>query len=170
MNKWGGKRAKTVEIKLNLGSGNKPKSGYVNVDHIMKRGVNRKYDISKPLDYDDNSIDLIEGMHIFEHIPRRKVYSVAKSWHRVLKKGKYLILEMPDFDEVIKWYQKKETSLSLMWIFGNQLHHGQFHYWGWNEKRLFKLLNRIGFVEINFPEPQDYHKVQGPCLRVEAKK
>jgi len=157
-------------MKLNLGSGSKPKQGYVNLDLFRHPGTDRTYDISMPLDYQDDSIDLIEGMHIFEHIPIRKVGFVVESWFRVLKKGNKLILEMPDFDKVIKWYQKSESPLSIMWIFGNQTDAGQFHYWGWNKKRLKKLLKEVGFSKIKFPKPKDYHKDEGPCLRVEATK
>jgi ubiquinone/menaquinone biosynthesis C-methylase UbiE len=58
--------------------------------------------------FKDNTVDLIYSSHSFEYFDRQKAVSVLKEWRRVLKPGGTLRLAVPDFDKLIKVYQKTE--------------------------------------------------------------
>lgn len=158
-------------MKLHLGCGSIKLEGYVNIDMVEEKPgiVDRVFDLSKPLDYPDNSVEEIQAYHLFEHLPFSCIEAVIKSWHRVMKPGAKIMMEMPDFDESVKWYMENPNdNTALASIYGSQQHPGQFHHWGWNKTRLKFLLEGVGFKDVVFPEPQDYHSNLEPCLRVEA--
>ena len=162
-------------IKLHLGCGPIYKEGFVNIDlksfdDNMK--IDRAYDLSTPLDYPEQSVGRIEAYHLFEHLPFSCIEAVVTSWYNCLSPGGVLIMEMPNFDEVIERVrQNPNDNVALASVFGNQDREGQFHHWGWNKTRLKFMLEGVGFKSVRFPDPQDYHKNLGePCLRVEATK
>lgn len=158
--------------RLHLGCGGKYLKGYVNIDIFAMEGkVDRIFDLSYPLDYPDNSVEVIESYHLFEHLPYQRIGDAVGSWYRVLKVGSKLIMEMPDFDKVIAKLSKNPNDEEVLkYLFGSQDRVGQQHNWGWNKKRLQKLLKGVGFKKVVFEKPQDYHSKSEPCLRVEATK
>lgn len=161
------------DLKLHLGCGPIKKDGYINIDFLqVKEGVvDRVFDLEEPLDYPDESVVLIEAYHLFEHLKFSRIEVIIKSWFRVMAPGGKIIMEMPDFDEVVKWYQASPNDNSVIAsVFGNQSDKGQYHHWGWNKPRLKLLLEGVGFKNVIFPEPTDYHIQLEPCLRVEAVK
>lgn len=158
-------------MKLNLGCGAKKMQGYVNIDISSSVTPDRVFDLSQPLDYEDDSIDEIVSFQMFEHLPVDKVPDVLASWYRILKPGGRLIMELPDFDVCIRWYLEEGSDLSLRWIFGSQDRMGQQHLWGWNKLRLYDALSKAGFEGVESTAPQDrVHADEGPCIRVETKK
>ncbi len=82
--------------KLNLGSGNEYKQGYVNIDWqpLTKPDVMHNLN-SFPYPFPDNSFELIEAFHVFEHLDRP--FDVMKEMHRILKPGGVLHIEVPHF-------------------------------------------------------------------------
>lgn len=160
-------------MKLHLGCGPDYKEGYVNIDldEFPNCKVDRKFNLEEPLDYPDNSVEEISAYHLFEHLRFSKIEAVINSWYRVLAPGGKLIMEMPDFDQVLeKAVQNPNDNVALASIFGSQDREGQYHHWGWNKTRLKFMLEGVGFKDVTFPPPQDYHKDLEPCLRVEATK
>jgi len=159
-----------MKLKLNLGCGSDYRQDYVNIDkYTVNFKVDRVFDCNEPLDYLDESVEEILVIHLLEHLRPKGIDRVVKSWHRVLKTGGKLILELPDFDEIAKRALENPTDDEILkWGFGNQERPGQDHYWGWNKIRLLNLLKKAGFNKITFTEPQNYRKEQMSCLRVEA--
>ena len=160
-------------MKLHLGCGHIKLDDYINIDVYedpkYPGDVDRIFDLNQPLDYPDNSVELIQAYHLFEHLKFVNTEVIVKSWFRVLQPDGKLIMEMPDFDEVVKWYIENPNDNSVIAsIYGSQEHVGQFHHWGWNKTRLKALLEGLGFKQVTFPDPQDYHAQLEPCLRVEA--
>lgn len=117
--------------------------------------------------YPNNSAKLIKSFHVIEHLPRHDLPMALKIWHRILIVGGKLVIECPDFDkdanEYIKGNEKRLDS-----IFGLQRFSGDAHLFGYNFKRLEKLLKEIGFRDIQKKEPQDSPAKNEPCLRVEC--
>jgi predicted SAM-dependent methyltransferase len=71
-------------MKVNLGCGYKLLQGYVNVDCIANKGVDKVIDLDiYPWDFEDNSIDEIYCDNILEHLDFAKSTSEL---HRILKK------------------------------------------------------------------------------------
>jgi len=149
--------------KLNLGSGTKPLDGYINIDMFHRRKVNLVHDCSKPLLFDNESVDEVFSSHLFEHLkimcppntPDEKASRwliegyvvVLKDWYRVLREGGKVIIEIPDFENALKNYLRGDLT-TLTTIFGLRRHEGDIHYCGFNFKHLKILLGEAGFRDI----------------------
>ena len=82
--------------KLNLGCGQFPKSGYVNLDIDSKTKADVFHDLAKfPYPFKDNSFSLIEADHVLEHL--ENPIRVMKELHRILEPGGKLIIRVPHF-------------------------------------------------------------------------
>ena len=155
-----------TSLKLHLGCGNNHFEGYKNIDLRKTRATDLVCNIKK-LPYPDNSVELIETYHVVEHLPRYELPKALNEWHRVLTLGGILIIECPDFDKAVKEYvEGNEKRINN--IFGLQRFPGDTHMFGYNFKRLKKLLEEAGFRDIQKREPQDYHTKDEPCLRIES--
>jgi hypothetical protein len=107
--------------------------------------------------------------HVIEHLPRHDSPKALKAWYGLLTHEGKLIIECPDFDDAVKDYiEGNEESIDN--IFGLQRFPGDAHLFGYNFKRLEKLLEAVGFKDIQKREPQDPHIKDEPCLRVECVK
>ena len=159
-------------MKLHLGCGDIKLQGYVNIDIYEDSKVkpDRIFDISNPLDYDDNSVGEIIAVHVIEHLPFPSVGAAVKSWYRVLKDGGVLVIECPDFDALIGRLSVNPNDFSsLIGIFGEQDRLGQTHYWGWNKDRLEELVRSVGFRHVIFTEPLRYYPGEA-SIALQAKK
>ena len=58
--------AKLRPLRLNLGSGFRPRSGWINVD--LGDGSDLALDLRERLPFDDNSVEAIYTEHFFEHL------------------------------------------------------------------------------------------------------
>lgn len=155
-------------LKLHLGCGNKHFDYYVNIDCRKTRATDLVCDIRR-LPYPDSSVGLIETYHVIEHLSRHDLPEALKEWYRVLVVGGRLIIECPDFDGAVKEYmQGNENRIDN--IFGLQRFSGDVHQFGYNFKRLRKVLREAGFKDIEEKEPQDYHTKDEPCLRLDCAK
>jgi len=82
--------------KLNLGSGEQKKDGYVNLDWQDLTNPDVKHDLNKfPYPFSDNELDLIEAFHVLEHLD--KPFDVMGELHRILKPGGKLVIRVPHF-------------------------------------------------------------------------
>ncbi len=87
-------------LRLNLGSGEQPLAGYVNVDLAPERR-GQQPDVNCDIRdlrgvFSDNYADEILAVHVVEHFWRWEVGDILKEWVRVLKPGGKLILECPN--------------------------------------------------------------------------
>lgn len=155
-------------LKLHLGCGGRHFEDYINIDLRKTRATDLVCDIRK-LPYPDNSVELIETYHVIEHLPRHDSPKALKAWYGLLTHEGKLIIECPDFDDAVKEYiEGNEESIDN--IFGLQRFPGDAHLFGYNFKRLEKLLEAVGFKDIQKREPQDPHIKDEPCVRVECVK
>jgi ubiquinone/menaquinone biosynthesis C-methylase UbiE len=76
----------TEERKLNIGCGNAPKEGYLNVD-IGDCDKDMFMDVTEPLPFPDETFTHIFAQHVLEHIPRENFFRVFREIHRILRKG-----------------------------------------------------------------------------------
>lgn len=84
-------------LRLNLGSGGRPKDGYVNVDvNPNAPNVDRVHDLnSYPWPFDSNSVDEVVMEHCLEHLIDRN--RAMKEVHRILKKNGVAKITVPHF-------------------------------------------------------------------------
>jgi ubiquinone/menaquinone biosynthesis C-methylase UbiE len=127
---------------------------------------------ARNLPFADNSIERIESYHMIEHLPRDALRPMLTEWHRVLQPDGRLVVELPAFDGVVAEYLDTEnpeyTETLLRYVFGSQRFDSDYHYWGWNEKRLARLLNECGFVDVTRKPATDNHADEAPCMRIET--
>ncbi len=157
-----------ASLKLHLGCGERYFKDYINIDFRKTKATDLVCDIRR-LPYPDNSVELIEIYHVIEHLPRHDLPKALKIWYRILIPGGKLIIECPNFDEAIKEYIKGNEKY-IDNIFGLQRFPGDVHFFGYNFKRLKKLLEKVGFNNIQKKDPRDQHTRHEPCLRVECAK
>lgn len=156
-------------LKLLLGEPRKGERGYTTIDIGDEADV--KFDLNNPLSdiYPENSVDSIGAFHLIEHLKPTRIRKLIASWAKVLKPGGILNVECPDFDGCVQWYLKDKSLLSKQWIFGDDSREGQHHFWGFSAEELEDIFKELPVI-YQLAEPQDYHKNQGPCLRIECVK
>lgn len=101
-------------LKINLGCGNKPLKGYLNVDVYKFKGVDLQQDLNKyPYKFKSNSADEILCSHIIEHLyePDRCLSDL----YRILKKGGKLTIRTPYFGHSLafsSWQHRNYFAIS----------------------------------------------------------
>jgi len=82
------------KIILNLGSGNNPMPGCINVDSMKGEGVDEVEDLTQlPWKWKDGTIDKIWLIHVLEHFQDPK--GIIQECHRILKRGGELEIIVP---------------------------------------------------------------------------
>jgi SAM-dependent methyltransferase len=84
--------------KLNLGCGEFPKKGYLNVDVNSRIKPDMVLDLNNPATYKklkSNFFTEVTCEHVLEHL--EKPFEVMKELHRILKKNGKLIIQVPHF-------------------------------------------------------------------------
>lgn len=156
------------DLRLHLGCGTQRKEGFTNIDHRTTKATDIVCDIRK-LPFPDACAATIESYHVIEHVPHVEVRDMLREWARVLKPGGTIVLECPDFDQTVREYIEG-NEYRIFNIYGLQRFKGDFHLYGYNEKRMREVLEDTGFEDVQFKPPQDYHKDLEPCMRAEARK
>lgn len=142
-------------LKLNLGSGNRPLRGYINID-LHSPLSNVCFNLTNKLPFSDNSIDEIYARHLIEHFTRLEWQAVKKDWYRVLKPGGLLIIECPDIERCVKRFldnsEGRRWSYWIMTIYGGQdlFGPGHVHKNGFNLEKLSSDLEEEGFKVLEY--------------------
>lgn len=97
-------------MKLNLGSHNKRKEGYVNVDVHQWGDVDILHDLVKyPYPFKDNSIEAILMEEVLEHFSFREIYNVLKECFRILQPNGIINIQVPDIGKMCQMYVNGEV-------------------------------------------------------------
>jgi predicted SAM-dependent methyltransferase len=87
-------------VKLNLGCRTKPLPTYINVDiDPLNKYADVIDDALKLEKFADGSVDVIEAVHMFEHLSQLDTKDALKLWHRKLKNGGTVRLSVPDMEK-----------------------------------------------------------------------
>jgi predicted SAM-dependent methyltransferase len=89
-------------LKINIGSGGKPLSGWVNCDVVWR--VNNYLDATQPWPVRPGSVDLIYADNVIEHIPLALGREVFRHSFTALKPGGVFRLATPDVEAVARQY------------------------------------------------------------------
>ncbi len=88
--------------KLNLGCGKDIKEGYINVDYINCRGIDKVYDLNKtPYPFETNSFKEIFMQDILEHL--EDSLKVLKELHRISKPNGIIKIRVPHCKSAQAW-------------------------------------------------------------------
>lgn len=177
-------------IRLNIGCGHRVKEDYFNIDAVYSPKAPRAPDLLykfefddegnllKPIPLEDSCTSEILCIHMWEHFYRWCSDAVAKEFHRLLKPGGLLILELPDFYKcclnVVENRQGKKPDQLQRWgIYGDPTTKDVFmsHPWGWFSGELMEFLAKHGFTDIQHL-PTEYHNTGKNYrdMRIEARK
>jgi SAM-dependent methyltransferase len=155
---------KTKPIKLNLGCGTNLVEGWTNVDNnpeykIKEPGLYLKWDLRKPLPYEDGSVDKIFHEHFIEHLTKSQGDAFLRDSYRALKPGGTMRIGWPDTTRMIRAYTLRNkkyfdfiaenVNLGSVPDSWDELLVDFFYSWdhkyGYTRNHLKKLLLEIGF-------------------------
>ncbi|MCX6003853.1 MAG: methyltransferase domain-containing protein [Chloroflexi bacterium] len=94
------------EIRLHLGCGKRYIPGFIHIDLDKFPHIDYQSDVANLPMFANGSVDLIYSSHTLEYFDRVEVQDVLKEWHRVLKPGGIVRVAVPDFEALIKVYQR----------------------------------------------------------------
>ena len=81
---------------LNVGSGEFPKEGFVNVDFYARIEPDVSHDLNSfPYPFEENRFELIEADHVLEHL--NDPFGVMKELHRIAADGAQIVIRVPHF-------------------------------------------------------------------------
>lgn len=134
-------------MKLNLGSGNCPLDGYVNLDGKDGQSIFPLYiyQLSWP---DVPVIDEIRASHVLEHFGHSKSIEVLANWIGVLKIGGVLKIAVPDFDDLIRRYNLGEQLNFEGILMGGQTDERDYHKSIWTLSKLRMIMEGFGLKDI----------------------
>ena len=150
-------RKKYGSLKLEVGSGIRPRDGYLHLDLEVDAG---KPEVDFSCDFAENNLpsnafDEIIAIHFLEHVYWMKVPWIMSEFNRLLKPGGKLFVEVPDF-EVAKNRPLSEVRLMFDTIYMNNRGDGDGgekddfvpgfnHSSCWTEEMLSALARGCGF-------------------------
>lgn len=126
-------------MKLNLGAGNQPIDGYINLD-----GANG--DSIYPLNY--QNVDEIRASHVLEHFGIVESIDVLKNWIDCLKVGGVLKIAVPDFEELVRrWKRGVDIDIEAI-LMGGQTDERDYHKSIWTLPKLRHIMTEFGLTDI----------------------
>jgi SAM-dependent methyltransferase len=136
-------------VKLNLGSGDDYREGYVNIDLRDDCGADEVGDVGK-LRFGDGEVDEIVAADLLEHFPAYRTLDVLAEWRRVLRPGGRLVLKVPNLLELARWIvDRANVRLVVRNIYGGHRWgpDGSWdaHHTGWTPDMLEEDLRAAGF-------------------------
>lgn len=162
-------------MKLHIGCGSRVIDGYFNIDAVHNPNAPRapellytfEFDRDKlihPIPLDDGVAEEILGVHVFEHFYRWTCDAVVAEFHRLLKPGGVLILELPDLikccQNIVENRPSKQPDQLGRWgLFGDPRPMDKFmcHPWAWAPDELIAFLSERGFRDV-VEKPTQFHK------------
>jgi len=176
--------SRPASLKLHLGCGGTRWRDFINVD--MNPNDPDRPDSSRSgcvadvladmrsLGLPDNSIDEIFTSHTIDHFTRWAAVDMFRDWHRMLKPGGLMVIEVADFVRCVLWLlhpsrEKRQAARSQ--FYGNQWDRIDFetHRYLWSARELVGVLREIGFRRVTCSHSTLTH-YPGRDMHVEATK
>jgi predicted SAM-dependent methyltransferase len=141
-------------LNLHLGSGDKYRPGFINIEGNITRKKDMWLDLRNPLPFATNSVDFILCVHTLEHLYPDEAINLLKEVYRVLKPNKSARFAVPSFDyalsvtrgEHLSVYPQKFTDPIAQAI--NYLFCDGQHKYAYNFHIFQAFASKAGFVKI----------------------
>jgi predicted SAM-dependent methyltransferase len=163
---------------LHLGCGGMYLKGWINIDNFDFSGRDSSrsgstYDIKmdiRDLDVLDNSVSGILLVHVLEHFVRWEAIRMLEHFYEKLHPGGELIIEMPDLDQCIAWYQNRTDKIiktplghlnkGFTQFYGNQWDELEYetHRYVWTKIEIAQVLRKIGFAIKELSNAARFHE------------
>jgi predicted SAM-dependent methyltransferase/glycosyltransferase involved in cell wall biosynthesis len=147
----------TKPIYLHLGCGDKNYPGFINID-MDAAGADMHLDLTKPLPWEQSSVDGIYSEHFFEHITQAEGIRLLHECRRVLKPGGIVRIATPDLQAMVNDYvtgniQPDWARFGLDWTAtrAERFNIGMRwwgHQWLYDEEELVRLASMVGLAVI----------------------
>lgn len=136
-------------IKLDLGGGDHPAQGYINVDIRYYPQVDLLLDITKLQDFfPPKSIDGITCRDTLQCFSHAEIRRILKNWHTAMKPRSKICVQVYDTNEVVRAYAAGEIDFDKFRtiMFGRQKDQHTTFQNCFTKDSLTLLLERSGFV------------------------
>jgi predicted SAM-dependent methyltransferase len=168
-----------TDIKLNLGCGGHHMEGWINVDNYDYESDDSSrsgatYDLKmdiRALDVEDRSVQRILIVHVLEHFVRWEAVEMLQHYFSKLCPGGLLMIEQPDLDACIDWYQKGSNAphistplgsknMGFTQFYGNQWDRLDYetHRYVWTKAELRETLESIGYKVLHLSNEAKFHQ------------
>ena len=139
--------------RLNLGSGNDYRKGWVNVDLDKKVKANLHFDFRSKFPLKDNEFSYILAQDVLEHLTIEEAREFLSECWRVLKPQGKIKLRIPNVFQIFTQF-KNEPEVLMMFIYGITRKSGELgtHKFGYTKESLSKILRLSGFKPISIEE------------------
>jgi predicted SAM-dependent methyltransferase len=137
-------------VRVNLGCGEKPLPGYVNVDARELREVDVVADVTR-LPFESGTLAEVASAHLVEHFRQHHLATVLLPyWKSLLKSGGVLRVVCPNWAAMIRRLNAGEMSLAEFKLvtFGGQDYPGDDHFAMYTPETLTGVLREVGFSEV----------------------
>jgi len=169
--------ADVAPLRLNLGSGFRPKHGWINVD--LSDQADLTLDLREPLPFRDNSVEAIYSEHFFEHLEypclhdssaseletpgeRSEALTFLRECRRVLKPRGLLDIVVPDAEGIVgeyvgrherpfpkhDWWGPKWCNDAPLHCINYVFRQGREHKYAYDDETLGRVLTHAGFVDV----------------------
>jgi ubiquinone/menaquinone biosynthesis C-methylase UbiE len=132
--------------KLNFGCGLDIKEGYVNLDSLKLKGVDKVHNFNKfPYPFKDNEFDEVYCSHILEHLD--DLIKVMAELRRICKPGAKIIIRVPHFSCGVSYRDPTHKRLFSYFTFQ------YFTDYCFYDLPKFKIIKRkLNFTRLAFPQ------------------
>lgn len=131
-------------MKLNIGSGKRPYTGYKTIDIEPDNKPDIVGDF-RTMTFED--VEEIRAEHILEHFSREESFEVLMLWKRWLKPGGKMIIETPDVEGICAAFADADAGRRY-WLtrhlYGSQEADWAFHRDGWYESKFKGVCTDLG--------------------------
>jgi predicted SAM-dependent methyltransferase len=146
---------------MHLGSGDRIKEGWVNID--QNPAADLTLDLRERLPFPESTFSIIYSEHFLEHLNYpRDITRLLAECYRVLEPGGIFSFVVPDGEMVLRYYITRDNAemaqAQLKWNPSwcrTQMDHLNYcmrqngeHLWYYDEETMRLLLESVGFVEI----------------------
>jgi hypothetical protein len=144
-------------VRLHLGSGRRPREGWVNVDADPALEPDLVARAESLTTVADATVEAVEACHLFEHFTYPEALAALREWHRVLRPGGTLELELPNLDACVHMLGRNVDAggydFGMIGIYGYPpaiADAGAFqaHKWGWTPETLGAAMRDAGFADV----------------------
>lgn len=91
-------------MRLEIGSGMEPTPGFTHLDLNPDLPQVDIVGPAFPLELLDASVDEIRAANIVEHVSYRDTDRMLVDWHRVMRPGGRLFIQVPDAETIMRWF------------------------------------------------------------------
>lgn len=148
--------------KINLGCGYDLKNGFLNIDLNSFHNPDLVCDATNLAPLPSNYYEHILANDILEHIPRTKCLIALREWNRVLANNATLELQVPNIIGLLDLFTRKKNQniesheRLTQCLFGTQCYRGDYHYNGFTEITIAKVLADSGFDTRSIKTKDDW--------------